>query len=64
MERQMTSQAQTKRFSWKDAPDLMAILGDIQNEPRNQNRDIMTFAGFMSSREELEVYVLGHAREN
>ncbi len=45
------------KFSWKDAPDLMAALGKAQNHPANIDQDIMTFAGFMSSRDELEAYV-------
>lgn len=48
------------QFSWKDAPDLMDALGVAQNHPMNANRDIMTFAGFMKSREELELYVGRH----
>lgn len=46
-----------KKFSWKDAPDLMDRLGKAQNHPANINQDIMTFVGFMSSRAELERHV-------
>lgn len=45
------------RFSWKDAPDLMDRLTSAQNSPAHENHDIMTFAGFMTSREELQAYV-------
>lgn len=43
-------------FTWKDAPDLMARLSAAQNCIDTQ--DIMTFAGFFSSREELERHVV------
>jgi len=45
------------KFSWKDAPDLMDELARIQNHPCNSHRDIMTFAGFCDSRNELENHV-------
>lgn len=45
------------KFSWKDAPDLMDALSKAQNHPANINQDIMTFAGFMASRDELELHV-------
>ena len=45
------------KFSWKDAPDLMDALAATQNAPCNSNIDIMTFAGFCNSREELEAHV-------
>lgn len=45
------------KFSWKDAPDLMDRLTSAQNSPAHENHDIMTFAGFMTSREELQAYV-------
>lgn len=45
------------KFSWKDAPDLMDALARTQNAPCNSNIDIMTFAGFCDSREELEAHV-------
>jgi hypothetical protein len=43
-------------FSWKDAPDLMARLTKAQNELETPI-DIVTFAGFCDSREELERHV-------
>lgn len=45
---------------WKQNKDLIDRLIKAQNSERNLNRDIMTFAGFMESREELEQYVLSH----
>jgi hypothetical protein len=46
------------RFSWKQAPDLMARLTAAQNHPANVAQDIMTFAGFCASRAELEAHVV------
>jgi hypothetical protein len=40
-------------FSWKQEPELMDRLSSAQNSPKNQNIDIMTFAGMCDSREEL-----------
>jgi hypothetical protein len=54
------------KFSWKDAPDLMARLQAAQNHPGNLTRDVMTFAGFCDTREELESHVLSceaHAKD-
>lgn len=48
---------EAKRFSWRDAPDLMEALARAQNAPCNSNIDIMTFAGFCDSREELLAHV-------
>lgn len=49
----MQSAAATK-FSWKNEPELVARLTKLQNSPKYQSQDIMTFAlGFSSSREEL-----------
>lgn len=48
------------QFSWKDAPELIQALTRAQNSPCNENRDILSFAGFMESREELELYVARH----
>ena len=45
------------KFSWKDAPDLIADLTRCQNSPCNANQDILTFAGFCESLDELELYV-------
>lgn len=44
-------------FTWKDAPDLMDRLTTAQNHLRTQI-DIVTFAGFCDSREELEAHVV------
>ena len=43
--------------TWKSNPDLMARLVTAQNHPTNIRQDIVTFAGFCSSREELERHV-------
>ena len=48
----------TTAWSWKQEPELMARLGAVQNHPANINQDIMTFAGMVSSRAELERHVL------
>lgn len=48
----------TDRFTWRNAPDLMARLTTAQNHPANENRDVMTFAGMCDSRAELERHVL------
>jgi hypothetical protein len=45
------------QFSWKNAPDLMDRLSSTQNAPCNCVIDIMTFAGFCTSREQLETHV-------
>ena len=42
-----------EKFSWKNEAELMARLGKAQNRPVNQIIDIMTFAGFCSSRADL-----------
>lgn len=41
---------------WRTETDLMDRLRKAQNS--DTSRDIMTFAGFMDSRAELEAYVL------
>lgn len=46
------------RFSWRQAPDLMARLTAAQNHPANVSQDIMTFAGFCDTRAELEAHVV------
>lgn len=46
--------------TWNDNPDLIERLVSVQNEPCNESRDIMTMAGFMQTREDLEAYVLRH----
>jgi hypothetical protein len=43
---------------WKANPDLMARLAAAQNHPANIDQDIMTFAGFCDSREELLAHVV------
>lgn len=45
------------KFSLKDATGLMADLARAQNHPANSMIDIMTFAGFCNSREELESHL-------
>ena len=45
-------------FSWRDAPDLMARLTTAQNHAAFSNQDILTFAGFMDSRADLERHVI------
>ena len=52
----------TTRWSWKNEPELMARLQDAQNDDRNINRDIMTFAGLCSNREELQRHVERYER--
>lgn len=42
---------------WRDNPDLMDRLSSPQNKKENINIDIMTFAGFCETREELETHV-------
>jgi hypothetical protein len=46
-----------KTFSWRQEPELMARLRNAQNDPANENQDIMTIVGFFESREELERHV-------
>ena len=45
-------------FTWRDAPDLIDRLKAAQNHARFTYSDIMSFAGFMRSRAELEAYVV------
>lgn len=45
------------KFSWTQAPDLMARLTEAQNHPANVNVDIMTWAGLCNSRAELEAHL-------
>lgn len=47
---------QTARFSFVQAPDLMERLISAQNHLRAPI-DIVTFAGFCDSREELETHI-------
>lgn len=44
--------------TWRDNPDLMERLAAAQNREVNINIDIMTFAGFCDTREELEKHVI------
>ena len=41
------------RWTWKDAPELMARLSAAQNHPANVNIDIQTFAGLCENAAEL-----------
>ena len=43
---------------WKAHPDLIARLTEAQNHEANISQDIMTFAGFCDTREELLVHVV------
>lgn len=43
---------------WKQAPDLMAALASVQNHPRFENVDVMTFAGMCDTVEELARHVI------
>lgn len=52
----MNAIATQARFSWRQAPDLMDRLTSAQNALKAPI-DIMTFAGFCSSREELQAHV-------
>lgn len=38
---------------WRDEPELMDWLRDLQNHPLHTNIDIMSFADMCASREEL-----------
>ncbi len=53
-----TQTATAAKFSWTQAPDLMDRLTYVQNHWSNANQDIVTFAGWCSSREELEKHVI------
>lgn len=50
------------RFSWRQAPELMARLERAQNALKAPI-DIMTFAGFCDSREELERHVVHYEQQ-
>lgn len=45
---------------WQAHPDLMTRLEKAQNHPGQSHRDIMTFAGFCETREELERHVVAN----
>lgn len=47
----------TNKWTWKDAPDLMAELTRVQNAPVNSNIDIMSYAGMCDTRAELELHL-------
>ncbi len=49
------------KFSWKNEDALMSRLTKAQN--RMTGIDIMTFASFCSSREELENHVVRYEKE-
>ena len=40
--------------------ELLAILSKVQNEPHNQNKDIMTITGFMKTEEEILQHIENH----
>lgn len=52
------------KFSYRDAPDLMDRLVRAQNRSENWGIDIVTFAGFCDSREELLTHVLRYEASN
>jgi len=52
-----TQSTQTTKWSWKDSPELMARLRDVQNDGRHEHTDIMTFAGWCGSEAELRAHV-------
>lgn len=45
---------------WRQNSDLMDRLAKVQNHKNNYHVDIMTFAAFMKTKEELENYVKNH----
>ena len=45
-------------FSWRSEPTLMERLRTAQNHVANVNQDIVTFAGYCDSRDELERHVM------
>lgn len=49
--------------TWKQNPDLMDRLVKAQNHPANLRIDIVTFAGFCDTREELERHVVRYETE-
>mgnify|MGYP007071568849 CR=1 FL=1 len=50
------------KFTWRDADDLMIRLGNAQNAIKAPI-DIMTFAAFCNSREELERHVVRYEQQ-
>lgn len=47
---------------WRQRPDLMQRLIKVQNTPCFENLDIVSFAGFCDTDEELERMVSDHER--
>ncbi len=47
----------TAAYSWKNEPELMDRLTKAQNRTRNENQDIMTYAGWCGSTEALRAHV-------
>jgi hypothetical protein len=47
-----------KTWSWRQEPELMERLRNVQNDPANEHQDILTIVGFFESREELERHVV------
>lgn len=58
----MSITPQEKRFTWQDAPDLMARLTNAQNRLRTPI-DIVSFAAFCESRAELERHVVRYEQQ-
>ncbi len=44
--------------------ELLDILSKVQNEPQNQNKDIMTITGFMRTEEEILQHIENHKRRD
>lgn len=44
-------------WTWKNEPELMTRLRNVQNTAAYASQDIMTIVGFFSSREELVKHV-------
>lgn len=44
--------------------ELLAILSKVQNEPHNQNKDIMTITGFMRTEEEILEHIENHKKRD
>lgn len=43
--------------TWRDNPDLMDRLAEVQNHAANLRQDIMTFCAFFDTRAELLAHV-------
>ncbi len=48
------------KWDWRQSDELMKELIQIQNEPKFENRDIMTIVGFMRSESELVNHIKRH----